>query len=116
MSFEGARFLRRNDFKGIKLFVGKTVFEPVRAHLWGRPFFRYRYHCIVESIVAQVFVTFDPGIAERGVFIPSKRKHCLIHLLSVEYPEPNEQVEIFHSQSGYSQKQVWLQFGDDVLK
>ena len=57
----------------------------------------------------------DSRIAERDIFVTAEREDGLVYLLGVEHPQTHEQVEILHGQARDRQKQVRLQFRDDVL-
>lgn len=55
-------------------------------------------------------------IAQRRVFVTTEGKDGLVHLFGVEHLEADEQMEVLHSQASHGQKQVRLEFGDDILQ
>lgn len=58
--------------------------------------------------MGQARVTIDPRISQRCVLIAAESEYRLIHLLRVEHPHSDKQVEILHRQSGHSEEEVGL--------
>jgi hypothetical protein len=59
-----------------------------------------RHHRVVQPVMRQPRVAVDARVPQRGVFVAAEGKDGLVHLLGVEDPELDEQVEVLDGQAG----------------
>lgn len=68
---------------------------PSRNHSRGRQSL-FRYHRVIETEPSQAFMALNARIPERGIFVAPEGEDGLVHLLSVEYLQAHEQVEVLN--------------------
>lgn len=86
---------------------GRRRLHHLRPHrqLRGRASFP-RHYGVIQPIMSQTWMAVYADVTKRCVLISPECKHGLVHLLSIENLERNEQVEVIHRQAGNNAKQL----------